>query len=565
LLQNTDDAAMLGLSCRGLVVVAAATVSGLLFGYDLCVVTDALEPLASDLSLSTPQQESVVSVVMAAAAVGALLGGLLGDAIGRRTVIWICAALFTTGALASGLSPGLSALLASRAAVGVAVGASGMVVSVYVAELVPPASRGALVAMNEVAICVGCLLALALGAVLTPSAVESSWRWLLGAGAVPGLVLLLAGACLPHSPLWLARRGKVEGAVAAARLLWADGPAAEASVRAAVARWAERPRGSEASEGRAEGGYKARSADASAEAVTVTPAGRASGRASVPGRGAVLEREQLLPEGGADGSPGAGVTDLARLVWSDPVSRRMLGVAVFVGVGQNLCFSNSVLYFARPLLRAAGVSDEAASVAVIGVGFAKLAGVLGSLWLLDRCGRRPMLLGGTAAQALLAAAMAAVYATEAGPVRQWGVTACIFLFVLAWDLSWAPLLWVLASELAPAKARAAATGVVVACFWASSAVTNQLLLTMLNGIGASATMTVVACLAAACGAAAWVLVPETAGLPLSAVRALFERRKPGTGGPTDTLGTDQAASRAGDGTPDRDGGSDGGSEAGVRV
>ena len=139
-----------------------------------------------------------MSLVFVGAAIGSLAGSPIADAFGRRPAIALCSIVFAVSALTMMAAQSLPVLLLGRCMVGIGIGASSTTVSVYISELAKPAARGVLVSVNEVALCVGCLVAIAVGISLEDA--SHGWRWMLGLASVPA-VIQLAGA----SPLFAAR------------------------------------------------------------------------------------------------------------------------------------------------------------------------------------------------------------------------------------------------------------------------------------------------------------------------------------------------------------------------
>src|SRR5215470_4410286 len=124
---------------RGFVLVAAvfAALGGLLFGYDTGVISGALIFIKSQFYLSVFHQELVVSVVLIGAAVGALSGGRLADAFGRRFMLLVTALIFVVGAIICATAPSLGVLVGGRLIVGLGIGLSTSTVPVYISEVSP--------------------------------------------------------------------------------------------------------------------------------------------------------------------------------------------------------------------------------------------------------------------------------------------------------------------------------------------------------------------------------------------------------------------------------------------
>ena len=159
------------------VAVVVAAVGGLLFGYDTGVISGAILFIKSEFSLSDTMEEIVVSAVLVGAVIGATLGGTLTNRLGRRLPIIIAGIIFTVSAAATALAPTVSCLIAARILSGVAIGMASFLSPMYIAELVPARVRGALVAVNMLAITSGIVIAYLVDYAL--SGIQG-WRYMFG-------------------------------------------------------------------------------------------------------------------------------------------------------------------------------------------------------------------------------------------------------------------------------------------------------------------------------------------------------------------------------------------------
>jgi MFS transporter, SP family, galactose:H+ symporter len=187
------------------VVLVVVLFSGGLFGYDQGVISGALHGIKARFALSALLVEVVTSWVTLGALFGALAGGELADRIGRKRTILIAGALFTLGSLVQALAPGTLILVAGRLVVGAGVGVAAVAAPLYAAELAPTAWRGRFVSAYQLAITVGIFLAYLVGGWLSQS---DSWRLMLGAAAVPGLLLFAVALVAPESPRWLVKMNR---------------------------------------------------------------------------------------------------------------------------------------------------------------------------------------------------------------------------------------------------------------------------------------------------------------------------------------------------------------------
>jgi sugar porter (SP) family MFS transporter len=206
-------------------IATIGALGGLLFGYDTGVISSALLFIRTEFHLSSGGQSIVAGIVLAGAVIGAMIAGPLSDRFGRRVVILGTAIAFVVGAVISAFAGGVEMLLIGRFIIGIAIGVASMLTPLYLAEIAPTASRGAITSLNQLCITIGILISYLVGYAFAE--VDHGWRWSLGLGAVPGIVLALGMLVLPESPRWLAGRGEIREAETALRRL--RGPAADVS------------------------------------------------------------------------------------------------------------------------------------------------------------------------------------------------------------------------------------------------------------------------------------------------------------------------------------------------
>jgi sugar porter (SP) family MFS transporter len=202
---------------RTFVKVAAAITAtgGLLFGYDTGVISGALLFIKEDLGpLSDFVQGLIVSFLLVGAVVGALSGGPFTDRFGRRWTAMLAAIIFAIGALIVALTPTVVILIFGRFVLGLGVGLASLVVPLYIAEIAPPDTRGALVSLNQLMITIGILVSYLVGVAFTPI---EGWRWMFAVAIIPAAVLGVGMFFLPETPRWLYENGFAERARAVLR------------------------------------------------------------------------------------------------------------------------------------------------------------------------------------------------------------------------------------------------------------------------------------------------------------------------------------------------------------
>lgn len=216
-----------------LLLSVVAAIGGFLFGYDTGVIGGAMLFIKDDFDLSPFEQEAVVSGATAGAMVGAAVASWYVDRGGRRKTTLVAAAVFVAGAAVMALAPGLAALLAGRVVVGVGIGLASTSVPVYLAEMAPPAHRGRLVTLFVQQVVFGQLVAYGVDSAF--AGVPGGWRYMLGLSAAPALVQLAGMAYMPETPLFLARRGREAEARSVLRRVWGVGAVVTSSSSAASA------------------------------------------------------------------------------------------------------------------------------------------------------------------------------------------------------------------------------------------------------------------------------------------------------------------------------------------
>ena len=390
--------------------VGIAAAANLLFGYENSVVasgvTDYVGAAAGD------QAVFETSFLKGALALGATiacpLAGFAQDGLGRRVTLILCCLVYLGVAALTTTSPAYAAggfpqMAAGRVLTGCIIGVFSSTVPMYIAELSPPAVRGALVTVNQVCICAGILLGY-----MSSWLFKGAWR-VQFAAATPLAALSLAAFVLvtPYSPRWLMSRGR----------------------------------------------------EAEARAVLASTLGAAAGAAAVDAEVASMRAAIELT---------AGANRLALL--AEPHTRWSICIGVMGSLMQQWVGVNAVNGFAPQIFESAGSSPDEAHVQTIYIGVAKLVFVVVALLLMDRVGRKPLLLAGCAGMALSAAGLAASYSLPV-PARGNTAVACLVLYMAFFEISLGPILWLLLSELYPVQIKGVAMSIGSTTCWcvASSA------------------------------------------------------------------------------------------------
>ncbi len=174
---------------------------------DVGLISFILAALTQHWGITKGEGGLIASVGFAGMAIGATLGGLLADRIGRRQVFALTLLVYGLATGASALVGGIAVLLVLRFFVGLGLGAELPVASTYVSEFAPARIRGRLIVILEAFWAVGWTASAIIGYFVVPAS-EDGWRWAFAIGAIPALYALAVRWGLPESPRWLASRGR---------------------------------------------------------------------------------------------------------------------------------------------------------------------------------------------------------------------------------------------------------------------------------------------------------------------------------------------------------------------
>ena len=327
-------------TCLNLVYLAAlvAAIGGLLFGYDVGIITGAKLQVAHDLELTCAQEELLVALMP----LGALSASLVADpclsGIGRKTTIQLTAFIFTLGALLMAFSHSLLQLLIGRFTVGFAVSLSAMAECLYISEISAPSNRGLLISLNELGITVGLLLAYITNFIFM--SVSGGWRYMFGLSTVLSVVQFGALLLLPSTPHFLVMKSRDSEACAVLERMGSG-----VGVRQQLANI----------------------------------------------RASRLEVEE---------------SSCSALFGSQNNMRGRLFIGLGLVLLQQITGQPNILYYATDVFEAVGFCGSTlASLATVGLGLVKVGATVVSLCLVDRLGRRTLLMGGVM---LMAASLGAL-------------------------------------------------------------------------------------------------------------------------------------------------------------
>jgi SP family sugar:H+ symporter-like MFS transporter len=402
-------------------IVAVATIGGFMFGYDSGAVNGTQQGLRTTFGLSEAQLGFTVSSLLIGCAAGAFMAGRAADVIGRRKVMLVAAFAFLVSALIAGGAQTTLVFVIARVVGGMAVGAASVLSPAYISEVTPAAIRGRLSSIQQIMIISGLTGAFVINYVLAQKAGASvepfwggypAWRWMFWMQAVPATIFLGALLFIPESPRYLCVKNReAEAEIVLTRLFGADQAAAKVvEIRGSLS-----------------ADHRPRLAD------LIDPA---KGR-------------------------------IRAVVWAG------LGLAVF----QQLVGINVIFYYGATLWQLGGFSEDQALIINIVSGAVSIAACIVTMLIIDKVGRKPLLLVGSAGMAVTLFAM--VFAFHNGTLDAAGqlhlsssigkiALVAANLYVIFFNISWGPVMWVMLGEMFPNQMRGSALAVCGLAQWAAN-------------------------------------------------------------------------------------------------
>ncbi|KAH7157786.1 general substrate transporter [Dactylonectria estremocensis] len=204
-------------------VSITAAIGGMLFGYDTGIISAVLIYLNEDLGhhLDSQERELITSITSGGAFIGAIFAGATADRYGRKVAIYVGCVLFTLGAIIQAASFSLAQMTVGRLVVGFGVGSAAMIIPLYIAEVSPAKYRGRMIGLDNMSITGGQLISYGIGAAFAH--VSGGWRYMVGGGALPALILAGLLPFCPESPRQLVYHGKTEEAASVIRRIFPNG------------------------------------------------------------------------------------------------------------------------------------------------------------------------------------------------------------------------------------------------------------------------------------------------------------------------------------------------------
>lgn len=418
-------------------VSCVATIGGFLFGFDSGVINGTVDGLRLAFDSDGVGTGFNVASMLLGCAVGAFFAGRLADIYGRRSLLLVASVFFLISAWGSGAAGSSFEFVIYRVLGGLAVGAASVMAPAYIAEVSPARFRGAMASVQQIAIIVGLFVAFISNYTLAKfagSSIETlwmefeAWRWMFWVEMLPASLFFVALLFIPESPRFLVANNQKENALQVLTRLY----------------------------GRTSAEEKLTSIDESLAADHHRP-----------------RLADLI-----DNKTGR----LRRLVWVG------IGLASF----QQLVGINVVFYYGAVLWQSVGFSESDALLINVLSGGLSVIACTATILLIDKIGRKPILMAGSIGMAISLAVVTFTFATSDAAANgelqlsdSGGMIALIAAnaYVFCFNFSWGPVMWVMLGEMFPNQIRGSGLAVSGLFQWGTNFAITMTFPIMLAGIG----------------------------------------------------------------------------------
>ncbi|KAL0449963.1 UNVERIFIED_CONTAM: putative polyol transporter 6 [Sesamum latifolium] len=454
----------------------------IIFGYDTGVMSGAMIFIKEEFTIKEGQVEVLAGILNLCALVGSLCAGRTSDYIGRRYTIVMASIIFMLGSILMGYAPNYGVLIAGRCTAGVGVGFALMIAPVYAAEISSANTRGFLSSLPEIGISVGILLGYISNNVFAKLSLELGWRMMLGIAAIPSLFLAVGILKMPESPRWLIMQGKVGEAKKILYKVCDD---------------------SEEAEQRLKDIKRAAGIDENCTADVVE-----------------------IPKSRTEGEDGVWKQLLIR---PTPTVRRMLIAGVGIHFFEHATGTEAVILYGPRIFRKAGVmARRKLLMATVGVGLTKLTFITISTFIIDKIGRRKLLLFSIAGMIVTLTGLATCLTVveRADERLLWAlVLSLIFVygFIMFFNIGLCPVCWVYSSEIFPTKLRAAGVSISVGVNRVMNATVSMTFLSLSSAITIGGAFYLFASVSVVAWFFVYFCLPETKGRSLEEMEEVFTK------------------------------------------
>ncbi|KAI1393066.1 general substrate transporter [Hypoxylon trugodes] len=481
-----------------------ACIGGILYGYNQGMFSGvlAMPAFQSHMGEYDPFDDSadqtkkgwLTAILELGAWIGTLLSGFIAEAISRKYGVLVAVTVFVVGVIvqATAQSGGHDVILAGRFVTGMGVGSLATIVPIYNSEVAPPEIRGALVALQQLAITFGILISFwidygtnYIGGTALGQQKDAAWLVPICLQLFPAVILFVGMIFMPFSPRWLVhhdREGEARKILASLRGLSVDHELVEL----------------EFLEIKAQSQFEKRT---------------------------VSEHFPALSEQTAWNTFKLQFVAIQSLFQTKAMFKRVV-VACVTMFFQQWTGINAVLYYAPSIFKQLGMSDNTTSLLATGVvGIVMFVFTVPAVLYIDRVGRKPVLTIGAIGMATCHIVIAVIVAKNADQwasqaAAGWAAVVMVWLFVIHFGYSWGPCSWIIVAEIWPLSSRPYGTSLGASSNWMNNFIVGQVTPIMLNQIGYG-TYILFGLLTFMGAGFIWFFVPETKRLTLEEMDVIF--------------------------------------------
>lgn len=450
---------------------------------DTGVMSGAMIFIKEEFEVKEAQLEVLAGILNLCALVGSLCAGRTSDYIGRRYTIALASLIFMLGSVLMGYSPNYNVLLAGRCIAGVGVGFALMIAPVYAAEISSPKTRGFLSSLPEIGISIGILLGYISNNLFAKLTLKLGWRVMLGIAAIPSLILAIGILKMPESPRWLIMKGRIGEAKKIMYKVCDDEEEAQQRLKD-IKRAA---------------GIDENCTD---DIVQISKSGQKAQT------GGVWKELLLKPT---------------------PTVRRMLLAGVGIHFFEHATGTEAVILYGPRIFKKAGVTArKKLLLATVGVGLTKLIFITISTFIIDRVGRRKLLITSIAGMivSLTGLATCLTVVEQSDEKLIWALVMSlifVYTFIMFFNVGLCPVCWVYSAEIFPMKLRAAGASVSVAVNRVMNATVSMTFLSLSNAITIGGAFYLYAGMAVLALFFVYFCLPETKGRSLEDMEEIFSK------------------------------------------
>ncbi|KAK3014809.1 hypothetical protein RJ639_009636 [Escallonia herrerae] len=453
----------------GLTLVAG--IGGLLFGYDTGVISGALLYIRDEFEVvnqSSFLQETIVSMALVGAIIGAAAGGWVNDVYGRKKATLLADVVFAIGSIVMAAAPDPYVLIFGRLLVGLGIGMASVTAPMYIAEASPTEIRGGLVSTNVLMITGGQFLSYLVNLAFTE--VPGTWRWMLGVSGVPAAIQFSLMLFLPESPRWLYMKKEKSQAIVVLSKIYDPYRLEEEIDQLAAALEEERQR---------------------KNAVRYSD---------------VFRSEEIRLAFLA----GAGLQAFQQ----------------FTGINTVMYYSPTIVQMAG------FSSNQLALLLSLVVALMNAAGTVVGIYLIDHFGRRKLALSSLCGVIVSLALLSAAFFLESSSSNGfygWIAVLGLALYIAFFSPGMGPVPWTVNSEIYPHSYRGICGGMSATVNWVSNLIVAQSFLSIADAVGTGATFLILAGIAVLAFAFVALFVPETKGLTFEEVEQIWREKARSSG------------------------------------